>query len=79
MGGSWLFSNTKANKFELQTALSSMSSSTSMLNQDEMSFVSTRSDSTGKLEFSGSLNLGHQFSLKTEGYFMDADVQKSHL
>lgn len=44
-----------------------------------MSFVSTRSDSTGKLEFSGSLNLGHQFSLKAEGFFMDADVQKSHL
>lgn len=49
------------------------------MNQDEMSFVSTRSDSTGKLDFTGSLNLGSGFSLKTEGFFMDADMQKSHL
>jgi hypothetical protein len=42
-----------------------------MFAQEEMSFVSTRSDSTGKLEFSGSFNLGHQTSLKAEGFFMD--------
>jgi hypothetical protein len=52
LGGSWCFSNTKASKFELHTALSSLNAQNPM-NQDEMSFVSTRSDSTGKLEFSG--------------------------
>jgi hypothetical protein len=51
LGGSWAYSNTKANKFELHTALSSLN--TNPMNQDDMSFVSTRSDSTGKLEFSG--------------------------
>ncbi len=49
------------------------------MNQDDMSFVSTRSDSTGKLEFSGSLNLGSNFSLKSEGFFMDQDIEKSHV
>ncbi len=44
-----------------------------------MSFVSTRSDSTGKLEFSGSYNMGRGMSLKAEGFFMDADITKSHL
>lgn len=44
-----------------------------------MSFVSTRSDSSGKLEFSGSMNLGRNFSLKSEGFFMDSDIQKSHV
>lgn len=77
MGGSWAFSNTKANKFELNTALSSATGN--MMNQDEMSFVSTRSDSTGKLEFSGSYNMGNNFSLKAEGFFMDEDIQKSHV
>lgn len=77
MGGSWSFSNTKANKFELNTALSSATGN--MMNQDEMSFVSTRSDSTGKLEFSGSYNMGNNFSLKAEGFFMDEDIQKSHV
>jgi hypothetical protein len=47
--------------------------------QDEMSFISTRSDSNGKLELSGSLNLGHGFSFKPEGFFMDSDVTKSHV
>ena len=49
------------------------------MNQDEMSFVSTRSDSTGKLEFSGSYNLGSGFSVKSEGFFMDSDLTKSHV
>lgn len=44
-----------------------------------MSFVSTRSDSTGKLEFSGSYHLGKGMSLKAEGFFMDADISKSHV
>lgn len=79
LGGSWVFSNTKSSKFELHTALSSMSGNNPMMNQDEMSFVSTRSDSTGKLEFSGSCNLGKGFSLKSEGFFMDADIQKAHV
>lgn len=79
LGGSWVFSNTKSSKFELHTALSSMSGNNPMMNQDEMSFVSTRSDSTGKLEFSGSYNLGKGVSLKSEGFFMDADIQKSHV
>lgn len=30
LGGSWLYSNTKANKFELQTALSSLSGANPM-------------------------------------------------
>ena len=47
--------------------------------QEEASFVSTRSDSTGKLEFSGSYNIGSGYSLKAEGFFMDADIQKSHV
>ena len=50
-----------------------------MMSQDDISYVSTRSDSTGKLEFSGQLNLGSGFSLKTEGFFMDADTSKSHV
>ena len=50
-----------------------------MMAQDEVSYVSTRSDSTGKLEYNGSLNLGSGFSLKSEGFFMDSDLQKSHL
>jgi hypothetical protein len=50
-----------------------------MMSQDDMSFISTRSDSTGKLELSGSLNLGSNVSLKTEGFFMDSDIQKSHV
>jgi len=50
-----------------------------MANQDEMSFISTRSDTTGKLETSGSLNLGNGFSIKPEGFFMDSDISKSHV
>lgn len=80
MGGSWVYSNTKANKFELHTALSSMPSGNNpMMSQDEMSFISTRSDSTGKLELSSSWNLGNGFSIKPEGFFMDNDMQKSHI
>ncbi len=78
LGGSWVFSNTKTSKFELMTGLSSMSSGNPMM-QDDVSYVSTRSDSSGKLELSGSLNLGNNFSLKSEGFFMDADIQKSHV
>ena len=44
-----------------------------------MSFVSTRSDSTGKLEFSGSYCLGKGFSLKSEGFFMDQDIKNAHV
>jgi hypothetical protein len=77
MGGSWVFSNTKANKFELQTALNSASANPMM--QDEVSYISTRSDSSGKLEFSGSYNLGNGYSLKSEGFYMDSDIQKSHV
>jgi hypothetical protein len=80
LGGSWNFSNTKTSRFELQTALSSMQSGNNpMLSQDEMSFVSTRSDSTGKLEFSGSYFLGKGFSLKSEGFFMDQDIKNAHV
>ena len=78
LGGSWNFSNTKPNKFELHTALSSMSANNPM-NQDEVSFVSTRSDASGKLEFSGQYSLIKDLSLRAEGFFMDADVNKSHL
>lgn len=78
MGGSWSFSNTKANKFELHTGLSSLSAQNPM-NQDEMSFVSTRSDSTGKLEFSGQYNLGKGFSLRSEGFFLNKDINQSHV
>lgn len=76
LGGSWVFSNTKTSKFELSAALSSLGNP---MMQDEMSFVHTRSDSTGKLELSGSLNLGNNISLKTEGFFMDSDLAKSHV
>ena len=79
LGGSWVFSNTKASRFELQTALSSLGGNNPMMNQDDMSFVSTRSDSSGKLEFSGSLNLGSGVSVKSEGFFMDADISKAHV
>lgn len=78
LGGSWAFSNTKANKFELNTALSSLSAQNPM-NQDDMCFVSTRSDSTGKLEFSGQYSVGHGVSVRSEGFFMDADITKSHV
>ena len=49
IGGSWNFSNTKANKFELHTVLSSLSNNPM---GDEMSFIQSKTDSTGKLEFS---------------------------
>lgn len=78
LGGSWNYSNTKASKFELHTALSSLSAQNPM-NQDDMSFISTRSDSTGKLELSGQYSLGHGISLRTEGFFMDSDINKSHV
>ncbi len=79
LGCSWVFSNTKTNKFELNSALSSMTGNNPMASQDEISFVSTRSDSTGKLEFSGQLNLGGGFSIRPEGFFMDSDIQKAHV
>jgi hypothetical protein len=44
-----------------------------------MSFISTRSDTTGKLEINGSWNLGNGFSIKPECFFMDADITKSHV
>lgn len=44
-----------------------------------MSFISTRSDSNGKLEINGSYNLGYGFSLKPEGFFMDNDLSKAHI
>ena len=44
-----------------------------------MSFISTRSDTTGKLEASGNFNLGKGFSIKPEGFFMDSDITKSHV
>lgn len=78
LGGSWNFSNTKASKFELHTALSSLSGQNPM-NQDDMSFVSTRSDSTGKLEFSGQYAIASGLSLRSEGFFMDSDINKSHV
>jgi len=73
LGGSWVFSNTKPNKFELQCALSSLSAGNPM-NQDEVSFVSTRSDATGKLEFSGQYSIIKDLSLRAEGFFMDSDM-----
>jgi len=80
VGGAWVFSNTKTNRFELNTALSSLPSGNNpMMAQDEMSFISTRSDSSGKLELSGSWNLGHGFSIKPEGFFLDNDMQKYQL
>jgi hypothetical protein len=42
--------------------------------QEEVSYVSTRSDTTGRLEFSGSYNIGNGFSLKSEGFYMDSDI-----
>ena len=78
LGGSWNYSNTKASKFELHSALSSLSGGNPM-NQDEMSFVQTRSDSTGKLEFSGQYNLGKGVVLRPEGFFMDSDITKAHI
>ena len=44
-----------------------------------MNFISTRSDTTGKLEVSGSVNLGNGFSFKPEGFFMDNDISKAHV
>ena len=44
-----------------------------------MSYINTRSDSTGKLEVSGSINLGNNYSIKTEAMFMDSDTSKAHL
>ena len=50
-----------------------------MMNQDEISYISSRSDTTGKLEVSSSVNLGNGFSLKPEAFFMDNDLQKAHI
>lgn len=79
LGGSWVFSNTKSNKFELNSALSSLTGANPMASQDEISFVTARSDSTGKLEFQGSVNLGNGYSIKPEAFFMDSDIMKSHV
>ena len=65
LGGSWVFSNNKPNKFELPIALSSMSANNPM-NQDEVSFVSTRSGASGKLEFIGQYSLIKDLSLRAE-------------
>lgn len=78
LGGSWVFSNTKPAKFELLTALNSLSAQNPM-NQDDISFVSTRSDSTGKLDFSGQYNLGKGYSLRSEGFFMNSNLEQSHV
>jgi hypothetical protein len=52
VGGSWVYSNTKSNKFDLNCVLTSTPpSGNQMMSQDDMSFISTRSDSTGRLEF----------------------------
>jgi hypothetical protein len=78
MGGSWTYSNTKPNKFDLTCALNSLSGGNPM-NQDEMSFIQTRSDSSGKMDFSGQYALGKALSLRAEGFFMDSDMNKSHV
>ena len=78
LGGAWRYSNTKPSAFELHTALSSLSGQNPM-NQDDISFISTRSESAGKLDFSGQYSFGHGVSLKTEGFFMDSDLAKSHV
>lgn len=49
------------------------------MNQDEVSFISTRSDASGKLEFSGQYSLVKDLSLRAEGFFMDSDIAKSHV
>ena len=46
---------------------------------DDISFVQSKTDSSGKLEFSGQINLGSNWFAKAEGFFMDSDIQKSHL
>ena len=51
----------------------------SPLEQEEVSYVSTRSDTTGKLEYNGALNIGSGYSLRSEGFFMDSDLTKSHV
>lgn len=48
-GASWVFSNTKANKFEMQGILSSLNENPMM--GDEMSYIQAKTDSLGKLEF----------------------------
>mmetsp|Transcript_37005 Transcript_37005/g.27355 ORF Transcript_37005/g.27355 Transcript_37005/m.27355 type:complete len:278 (+) Transcript_37005:237-1070(+) len=79
LGGSWNFSNSKANKFEVQSAFTSMPSGNSLAAQEEMSFVSARKDSTGRLEANGNVNLGKGWSLKPDMFFMDNDTSKAHV
>jgi len=49
------------------------------MNQDEVSFISTRSDASGKLEFSGQYSVAKDWTLRAEGFFMDSDIAKSHV
>ncbi len=80
IGGGWLFSNSKPAKFELNTTLTSATSQEQMMrSQDEMCFISTRTDTTGKLEMNGSYKLGSGYSINTEGFFMDSDTNKAHV
>lgn len=78
LGGSWAFSNSKPNKFELHTTLTSMAASNQM-NQDEVSFVSTRSDASGRLELNGQYSVMKDVTLRAQGFFMDSDINKAHL
>ncbi len=77
LGGSWQYMNSKPNKFELLAVLSSDAQGNQYMKQDEMSFITTRSDSNGKLDINGSMNLGAGYSVKTEGQFQDADIAKA--
>lgn len=78
LGGSWIYSNVKPNKFELHTALSSLSAQNPM-NQDDVSFISTRSEASGRLDFSGQYSLGSGLSFRSEGFFANSDIANSHV
>lgn len=81
MGGSWVFSNKNANKFELTTALQDMPMGENGQPlpgaQEEMTFFQTRSDSSGRLEFGGQVNLGGGISFRPEIFFMDGDLSRA--
>ena len=45
----------------------------------EPNYLSCRSDSTGKLEYNGQYNMGSGFSLKSEGFFPNEDLNNAHM
>jgi hypothetical protein len=80
MGGSWEYSNKKPSNFSLMTTVCSPMDPTNPAGMENMSMISAKSDSTGKIELHSQLSLKSYIeglSVKGEGFFPTADVENS--